>query len=122
VYRGQEIVNSLTRLLNQESGKDIQVQPVSNKNKQFSVKTVVNYSKTNSKNRTMLEIISMDRPGLLASIGQVFQDLKINIHSAKITTFGERAEDVFTVSNEENTTLTEQEQETLRQRLCDDLQ
>lgn len=122
VYRGQEIVDSLTRLLKQESGKDIQVQPVSNKNKQFSVKTVVNYSKTNSKSRTMLEIISMDRPGLLASIGQVFQDLKINIHSAKITTFGERAEDVFTVSNEENTTLTEQEQETLRQRLCDDLQ
>ena len=120
-HRAQEIVDSITRILCKESTAQIPVQPVSKKNKQFVVNTVVNYSKTNSKNRTMLEIIAMDRPGLLASIGQVFQDLKIHIHSAKITTFGERAEDVFTVSNDQGTTLTEVEQEQLRQRLCDDL-
>lgn len=120
-HRAQEIVDSITRILCKESTAQIPVQPVSKKNKQFVVNTVVNYSKTNSKNRTMLEIIAMDRPGLLASIGQVFQDLKIHIHSAKITTFGERAEDVFTVSNDQGTTLTEVQQEQLRQRLCDDL-
>ena len=120
-HRAQEIVDSLQRVLSKSSANDIQVQPIPRKNEQFVVNTSVNFSKTTSKNRTMLEIISMDRPSLLASIGQVFQDQKLVIHSAKITTFGERAEDVFTVSNEHGTTLTDQEKEMLRIRLCHDL-
>ena len=65
----------------------------------------------------MIEISALNRPGLLASIGQVFNDCHINIHSAKITTFGERAEDVFTISNSEYDKLSEQQQNLLVERL-----
>ena len=44
----------------------------------------------------------------------------IHIHSAKITTFGEKVEDVFTVSNAENLALNDDEQQKLTAILCED--
>jgi [protein-PII] uridylyltransferase len=44
--------------------------------------------------------VAGDRPGLLSEIGQVFWDQKVELHGAKIMTVGERAEDVFTVTDE----------------------
>ena len=67
----------------------------------------------------MLEILTLDTPGLLASIAEVFQKCEVQIHSAKITTFGEKAEDVFTLSNKYNQALTLEEQEALTVMLCD---
>ena len=61
--------------------------------------------------------MTLDHPGLLAQIAQVFQQLSLRIHSAKITTFGEKAEDVFTVSNKENNALSEHEQQDLKEKL-----
>ncbi|HCM46547.1 MAG TPA: hypothetical protein DIS98_03210 [Colwellia sp.] len=69
----------------------------------------------------MIEIIALDRPGLLSNIAQVFQQERINIHSAKITTFGEKADDVFTISSAENDALTVQEQEALALRLKEEI-
>jgi len=89
--------------------------------KQFKVKLRVNFIKIHAKNRTMVEIIALDRPGLLSKIGQVFQKEKINIHSAKITTFGEKADDVFTISTEEDDALTKEEQEALALRLTQEI-
>lgn len=47
----------------------------------------------------ILHIITKDRPSLLAKIGWVFSRFGLWVHSAKITTLGERAEDVFCVSD-----------------------
>ena len=81
----------------------------------------VNFAETKSTKRTSLAITTLDRPGLLASIAQVFSDCDINLHSAKITTFGEKAEDVFTVSNKDNLVLTQQEQTELADRLLEEI-
>ncbi|PKG81183.1 [protein-PII] uridylyltransferase [Colwellia sp. 75C3] len=89
--------------------------------KKFKVPLRVNFIKIHSKNRTMIEIIALDRPGLLSNIAQVFQQAQINIHSAKITTFGEKADDVFTISSAENNELTVQEQEALALRLKEEI-
>jgi [protein-PII] uridylyltransferase len=89
--------------------------------KQFKVPMRVNFIKIHAKNRTMIEIIALDRPGLLSSIGKVFQQAQINIHSAKITTFGEKADDVFTISTVDNDALTVQEQEALAERLTQEI-
>jgi len=89
--------------------------------KKFKVALRVNFIKIHSKNRTMIEIIALDRPGLLSNIAQVFQQERINIHSAKITTFGEKADDVFTISSAENDALTVQEQEALALRLKEEI-
>ena len=88
---------------------------------QFKIPTRVNISKSNNKNISVLEITTINRPALLASIALVFQKCKIKIHSAKITTFGEKAEDVFTLSSQYDLALTEHEQEVLISRLCEEI-
>ncbi|XQW86170.1 hypothetical protein ACOYR1_05425 [Thalassotalea piscium] len=81
----------------------------------------MNFIESVNKNRTLLEIVALDSPGLLAKFAEVFIACDITIHSAKITTFGEKAEDVFTVSNKDNHALTKEQQLNLSQKLCDDV-
>ncbi len=45
----------------------------------------------------LLQISASDRTGLLYSIASVLARYKVNLHTAKITTLGERVEDVFLV-------------------------
>lgn len=113
----KEISQALVDKLNQEGVCDLPEPKLGRHIKQFKVPLRVNFIKTHVKNRTMIEIIALDRPGLLSNIGQVFQHEQINIHSAKITTFGEKADDVFTISTKDNDALTPEEQEHLAIRL-----
>ncbi|MCC6472690.1 MAG: [protein-PII] uridylyltransferase [Burkholderiales bacterium] len=46
----------------------------------------------------LLSVVAGDRPGLLYNIARVLADCGIDLHTAKIATLGERAEDVFVVS------------------------
>ncbi|MDA8095683.1 MAG: [protein-PII] uridylyltransferase [Betaproteobacteria bacterium] len=48
----------------------------------------------------ILSVTAGDRPGLLSNIARVFAEYKIQLHTAKITTLGERAEDMFLVRGE----------------------
>jgi len=43
-------------------------------------------------------IVASDRPGLLYSVARQLANYHLNLHSAKINTLGDRAEDVFLVS------------------------
>ncbi|PJE80206.1 Bifunctional uridylyltransferase/uridylyl-removing enzyme [invertebrate metagenome] len=56
---------------------------------------------------TQLEIIATDRPGLLAIIGKAFVALNLRVHSAKVATFGEKAEDSFSVTDDKNQPITD---------------
>ncbi len=51
-------------------------------------------------NCTVIEVVTPDRPGLLARIGRILLENKLILQKAKITTLGERVEDVFFVSTE----------------------
>jgi [protein-PII] uridylyltransferase len=46
----------------------------------------------------VLAIQASDRPGLLYGVARLLAGYRINLHSAKINTLGDRAEDVFLVS------------------------
>ena len=46
----------------------------------------------------MVEISTLDHPGLLARVGGLFMMQGLDIHSARIATLGERAEDIFSLS------------------------
>ena len=48
----------------------------------------------------VLSVLAGDRPGLLFTISRVLAQHRVEIHSAKIMTMGERAEDQFLVSGE----------------------
>jgi [protein-PII] uridylyltransferase len=120
-YYTQAIAEDLVERLSEDNYCDIPLQSPSKRVKQFKVPLRISFIKIHAKNRTMIEIVTLDRPGLLANIGQVFQQGQFNIHSAKITTFGEKADDVFTISTCDDEALTEQEQEILADRLTEEI-
>ena len=67
--------------------------------KTFAFKTEVRTSLDPVKNLTVLEVQTPDRPGLLSIVANIFVDMEIHVHSAKITTLGERVEDMFYVAD-----------------------
>ena len=64
-----------------------------------------------------MELDAADRPGLLSKVGKVFVDEGIDIDAAKIMTIGERAEDVFYISDESGNPLEEEAKLRLRDSL-----
>tara|TARA_B100000900_G_scaffold401049_1_gene405311 strand:- start:1165 stop:2475 length:1311 start_codon:yes stop_codon:yes gene_type:complete len=67
--------------------------------KTFEVTNKVNITNEYSNNSTVIEIEGMDRPGLLYRIANTLKETNINIKSAHIVTFGEKANDVFYITN-----------------------
>ncbi|MEZ9563753.1 bifunctional uridylyltransferase/uridylyl-removing protein GlnD [Vibrio artabrorum] len=85
----------------------------------FKVKTLVEFLPTKSKKHTLMELRALDTPGLLAEVGATFAELDINLHGAKITTIGERAEDLFILTSEAGGRLSEEQEQALRERLTE---
>ncbi|MHA7969513.1 [protein-PII] uridylyltransferase [Rhizobium sp. CAU 1783] len=69
------------------------------KNKTFPVQPHVTISNALSNKFTVIEVECLDRIGLLAEITAVLSDLSLDIHSARITTFGEKVIDTFYVTD-----------------------
>jgi [protein-PII] uridylyltransferase len=67
--------------------------------KHFAMPTRTTINNDIFQQHTMLEVISPDRPGLLACIGRIFMQFGINLQNAKISTLGERVEDIFYITD-----------------------
>ncbi len=71
-----------------------------------------------SDKNTVVEVTGLDRPGLLYDLTTVIGKLNLNINSARIVTFGEKAVDVFYVTDLTGGKLLQpQRQAALRERL-----
>ena len=67
---------------------------------------------------TVIEVSGLDRPGLLYELTSAISDLNLDITSAHITTFGEKAVDVFYVTDLTDKKITSpQRQKAIRDRL-----
>ncbi|MCM2291566.1 [protein-PII] uridylyltransferase [Allorhizobium sp. BGMRC 0089] len=69
------------------------------KNKMFHIVPHVTLANSLSNKFTVIEIECLDRIGLLAEVTSVLSDLSLDIHSARITTFGEKVIDTFYVTD-----------------------
>ena len=83
----------------------------------FTTETGVDFSTNEARGHTVMELVAADRPGLLSSIGRTFVDLGIDIETAKIMTIGERAEDVFYITDESGAPLDTETRQDLRAAL-----
>ncbi|MFT5706816.1 MAG: [protein-PII] uridylyltransferase [Oceanospirillaceae bacterium] len=72
---------------------------VSRQMKLFSIPSKVKFSTDPSFNYTLVEIISPDRPGLLALIGEVFATHNIIVCKAKMSVVGEHVVDLFFITD-----------------------
>ena len=67
-----------------------------------------------SSRTTVVEVNALDRPGLLARLARAIHRCRLEIHSAHIATYGERAVDVFYVSNSKGRKLSTTQLDELR--------
>lgn len=72
--------------------------------------------------RTVVEVVCGDRPGLLSRIGRALSGAGLSVHSAKIATFGNRAEDVFHITGPRGKPLNQKERNALRAQLVEALE
>lgn len=106
--------------LNKPGEKHINRRKMSRQMKQLDVKTKVRFYPSQT-NVTLVELEALDAPGLLANISEQFITLNFRLYQAKISTIGERAEDLFIISNEQDQPLTQAEQVQLKKQLCEAL-
>lgn len=90
--------------------------------KLFALPTTVHLSTVPDSQLTLMEVQAADRPGLLARIGQIFSELNISVHKARITSVGERVEDFFFLTDAHGEPLRDPHLcHTLQARVCDEL-
>lgn len=90
--------------------------------KHFTLPTQVYISNDPNNLRTLIEVVTPDRPGLLARIGRIFVEFDLWLQNAKIATLGERVEDVFFVTLQDGSPLSDPALcQKLEARLCAEL-
>lgn len=78
--------------------------------KHFKFPTQVSFENNDIHKQTIMKVIAFDRPGLLSQIGAAMHACDVTLHKAKIATFGEKAEDIFFITNAHGNMITEQKQ------------
>ena len=117
-HRINKIRRSLTRILSLGDEETVAVtRSITRQARMFNTPTRVNFDSTILGGQTVFELVAADRPGLLSSIGTTFMEQGIDIASAKIMTIGERAEDVFYISDLSGNPLTEVAQSQLTEAI-----
>jgi len=107
--RTEEIKSRLLRALTTGNDRAPKIdRRVPRQVRMFSTEIKVNISQDFSNKRTVCELIAGDRPGLLFEVGKIFSAENVKLQNAKIATVGERAEDVFFITNSQNKPLDEQ--------------
>jgi len=90
--------------------------------KHFTMPTQVSIYDDEIQGFTIVEVVTPDRPGLLARIGRIFLENEFELQKAKIATLGERVEDVFFITNKDLMPLADRElHEALRVEICTQL-
>jgi [protein-PII] uridylyltransferase len=119
--RARKIAVSIERMLRGEARA---VDLIQNKKKPkprlsaFTVEPQVVIDNTLSDALTVIEINGLDRPGLLYDVTREISDLNLDIASAHIATFGEKAVDVFYVTDLTGKKITSTSRDSLiRERL-----
>jgi len=83
----------------------------------FNTPTQIALAVDERNRRSVLELTAGDRPGLLCEVGKVLMSERVELHAAKIMTVGERAEDVFYLTDFDNRPLSSAAAERLKERL-----
>ncbi len=120
----REITKTIKHYLGIESDKP----PTINKRaavqlKHFPIPNEVSFTHDKRNKRTIMKVITSDRPGVLARIGAALWQCQINLQNAKIATFGERVEDLFFITDNNGQPLWDEDDcRRLRQAVIEQLE
>ncbi|AXI02959.1 [protein-PII] uridylyltransferase [Aquirhabdus parva] len=120
--RNAEVTARLKAVLAQpEKAQNLSKRRMPRQLRHFNVPSEVTIKLDIVHQHNVVEIISLDRPGLLAQIGALFFQKNIDIQTARIATLGERAEDVFFITDSQGKPLDNAAASALAQELKHDL-
>jgi [protein-PII] uridylyltransferase len=103
----EEIRTALVANLADTASAGIQVaRSMPRRHRYFPTETRVSFAPDEPNRRTVMRLTTLDRPGLLAEVGAVFRDCGIRLQNAKIATVGAEVDDVFFITNEDDTPIT----------------
>lgn len=71
----------------------------------FKLPNIVRFETDSKNNRTIMEVNTIDHPGVLSRISTAMDLCGTNIQAAKIATYGERVEDIFYLVDDENNAI-----------------
>jgi [protein-PII] uridylyltransferase len=109
------LVRSVETALTSEEPPDVPRGPTrGDKATAFHVAPSVAIPERASSRTTVVEVNALDRPGLLARLARAIHEQGLEVHSAHIATYGERAVDVFYLSNKRGQKLSQAQVEELR--------
>jgi len=121
-HRALEIEKQLWRVLQSDDARGpVVTRRAPRQVRMFSTPTQITFTDDPVRGRTVLELIAGDRPGLLSEIGRVLLAERVDVVTARIMTIGERAEDVFYVTDEQGRQLAEEKRLRLEEQLHDAL-
>ena len=95
----------------------------SRKAQYFSKPIEIAFLNTEGKPYSTLEINCPDQPGILACVGKVFAENNVSLQDARITTLGERVEDLFFITDKAGQPIADQTlKENLEQQIKTELE
>ncbi len=118
--RLEKITRTLMQILTDADERTARVtRPAPRQVRLFATKTLIHFEQDLTRSRTLMDLVTGDRPGLLSIVGQTLNEFEINIETAKILTIGERAEDVFYIVDKNGQTLDDEACNNLRDVLIE---
>jgi [protein-PII] uridylyltransferase len=122
-HRAQQIEQQLWRVLQlpEDATPPAVTRRAPRQVRMFSTPTQINFTVDPVRQHTIVELIAGDRPGLLSEVGKVLLAERVDVITARILTVGERAEDVFHVTDHRGQPLGEDACRSLQDKLCEAL-
>ena len=78
--------------------------------KHFKFPAHVSFENNDTQKQTLMKVTAYDRPGLLSQIGAAMHSCNVTLHKAKIATYGEKAEDIFFITDNNGNILSDKKQ------------
>ncbi|CEE90750.1 uridylyltransferase [Xenorhabdus nematophila str. Anatoliense] len=119
--RHEPIRRALLKVVNDPHPKVPKARNLPTKLRHFNVPAKVSFLPTQNTRRTYMELVALDQPGLLARVGNIFAELGVSLHGARITTIGERVEDFFVLADKDQNALHKKIRDELSERLTEAL-
>ena len=113
----EELVSRLLKTTSEQRPRAFIKRKIPRRLRHFETDTKIVFAEDPDNEGTVLHLACHDQPGLLSRISAAIFKQGLQVHSARIATFGEKVEDTFLVSDQEHQALDQEAMDSLGERI-----
>ncbi len=117
-----ELVSRLQTATDEDNPRAPVIRKIPRQLRHFTAAPEIRFSRDPDKAGTVLHLECNDQPGLLSRVAAAIFSQGVQVHNARIATFGEKVEDTFLVSDPKHQPLTEATRDALAESIREHLQ